>query len=437
MSRRRASSLACLALVAALAAGCGDEREVVRVGVLVDCTGLIAASHDMSLAGAALPLLERGGHLARGGLENGAAGAVVGNRELELIPACTELTYTHLMIAATRRLIEEQHVDVVLGPVGTPEGVVFRDLAAHYPNVTFMSGAALAQQETLRDPQANLFRFTFDGPQSVAGLGAYAYDVLGWRRAVVVAEPYDEGWERVAGFVTEFCALGGKIVERDLTALLTPDPSAAARRHASADGVALIANFYSPSPYLGAYFRIAKPLGRRLVVAGNVFVDSNLAPKGIDLTGTIVAGPVPLDPAVPSMMAYEQSFARRFPALPPGTAHNPFVMPFYTEVEALATALEQTDGTLGEGQDRLRRALAGLVLDAPQGAVRLDRNRQATGHGYLERIVRSGSGGIIVKGVRTLDGVEQSFGDAFTATTPPPSAAQPVCLRRPPPSWAG
>ena len=214
MSRRRASSLACLALVAALAAGCGDEREVVRVGVLVDCTGLIAASHDMSLAGAALPLLERGGHLARGGLENGAAGAVVGNRELELIPACTELTYTHLMIAATRRLIEEQHVDVVLGPVGTPEGVVFRDLAAHYPNVTFMSGAALAQQETLRDPQANLFRFTFDGPQSVAGLGAYAYDVLGWRRAVVVAEPYDEGWERVAGFVTEFCALGGKIVER-------------------------------------------------------------------------------------------------------------------------------------------------------------------------------------------------------------------------------
>ena len=137
------------------------------------------------------------------------------------------------------------------------------------------------------------------------------------------------------------------------------------------------------------------------------------------------------------MMAYEQSFARRFPALPPGTAHNPFVLPFYTEVEALATALEQTDGTLGEGQDRLRRALAGLVLDAPQGAVRLDRNRQATGHGYLERIVRSGSGGIIVKGVRTLDGVEQSFGDAFTATTPPPSAAQPVCVRRPPPSWAG
>ena len=236
MTRQLASSLAWLAIVAALAAGCGEKREVVRVGVLVDCTGLIAPSHDMSLAGAALPLLERGGHLARGGLENGAAGAVVGNRELELIPACTELTYTHLMVAATRRLIEEQHVDVVVGPVGTPEGVVFRDLAAHYPNVTFMSGAALAQQETLRDPQPNLFRFTFDGPQSVAGLGAYAYDVLGWRHAVVVAEPYGEGWERVAGFVTEFCALGGKIVERDLTALLTPDPSAAASRHAAADG---------------------------------------------------------------------------------------------------------------------------------------------------------------------------------------------------------
>lgn len=438
MRRRLSHAVAGAALLLLLGAtACDRERDVMRIGILADCTGLIGQTREMTLAAAALPLLERGGELAEGGLVNGVVGARVGDRDLELVPECTELTYAHLMIAASRRLIEEQRVDVVVGPIGGPEGVVLRNLAERYPDITFLSGASIAQEVTLSHPQPNLFRFTPDGPQSVAGLGSYAYRDLGWRTAVVVAEGYNEGWELAAGFVAEFCALGGNIVERDFATFFAPDPTAAAKRHAAAEGVALFATFFPVVPYLTAYAKVAHPLERRLVLGGGSFFDeANLAPKGVDITGVILGGYVPLDPGVPSMTAYRDSFEAAFPSLPAGIAAGPAVLPYYTAVEALAAALEQTGGEIGIGQRALRDALTGLVLDAPQGAVRVDANRQATGHVYLERVTRVRDGKATLTAVRSLDGVEQGFGGIFTGTTRPPSAADPECERHPPPHWA-
>ena len=438
MRRRVLPAVAAIGLLLALGAtGCGQQREVVRVGVLVDCAGLISQLRELTLAAAALPLLERGGELSDGGLVRGARRGRVGDRELELVPECTEITYAHLLIAASRRLIEEQRVDVVVGPIGGPEGVVLRDIAARYPEVTFLSGASVAQEVTLRDSQPNLFRFTPDGPQIVAGLGAYAYRDLGWRRAVVVADGYDEGWEFAAGFVAEFCALGGEIIERDFTTFFLPDATAAAKRHADADGVALFANFFPVVPYLNAYAAVASPVERRLVLAGLSFVDqANLAPKGVDLTGVVLGGHVPLDRRFSSMDSYRESFKAAFPEFPPGAPEGPSILAYYTAVEAIAAALEETGGELGRGQRALRDALSELVLEAPHGVVRLDRNRQATGHIYLERITRVADGKATLTGVRLLDGVEQGFGGIFTAKTRPPSTTDPACERRLPPHWA-
>ena len=93
---------------------------------------------------------------------------------------------------------------MVIGPVGEPEGVLVRRLAARYPDVTFVLGASSAQEATLSDPQPNVFRFVADGAQSTAGLAAYAYRDLGWRRAGLVMDPFPRelgGGGRVRGRV--------------------------------------------------------------------------------------------------------------------------------------------------------------------------------------------------------------------------------------------
>ena len=109
------------------------------------------------------------------------------------------------------------------GPFGGPESGAFREIARRNPAVTFLSGVTTAQEVTLRGSPTNHFRFTPDGAQTTAGLGTYAYRDLGWRTAVVVGEPFTDGFETAAGFIAEFCALGGTIAARDWFSLVLPD----------------------------------------------------------------------------------------------------------------------------------------------------------------------------------------------------------------------
>jgi branched-chain amino acid transport system substrate-binding protein len=425
-------ALAILLTVAGI--GAGDSRDPIRIGVLTDCAGLLAQSHQPVLAGAALPLVERGGTRHDDG---SVSGAEVRGRPIELVPACTEFTYLHVLTFATRRLIEEDGVDLVLGPIGGPEGVVFRDLARHYPDVTFIEGPSLPQEATLRDPQPNLFRFTPDGAQITAGLGTYAYRELGWRRAVVVGEPFSDGWELAAGFAAEFCALGGGVVERDWQSLLVPDPSAAARRHArTADGVVVLSSI-APVAFLAAYVREVGALSTRTLLAGPAFLDPrNLSSPGVDLEGVVLGGYIPLDPGMGSMRDFLSRLERVFPELPPGPAKASAVMPVYTAMRAVLTALDETGGELGDHQRELRAALSSLELAVPQGTIRLDRNRQAVAPIYLQRIARRPGGTLELETVRTIRDVEQTYGGIFTATTPRPSPTEPACQRRRPPAWA-
>jgi ABC-type branched-subunit amino acid transport system substrate-binding protein len=432
--RRRCVAFAIvLGLVLGAAPGCSGESEPLRVGVLADCAGFLESLRDVTLASASLPLLERGGtRTAEGGAQARIAG-----RRLKLIPACTEFTYLHLLILATRRLVENDKVDVVVGPIGATESVVFRRLAARYPDVTFIAAQVGAQETTLKDPQRNLFRFTSAGPQNSAGLGSYAYHELGWRRAVVVGDGFDPGsWGLAAGFVSEFCALGGDVVERDWFALSKPTPAAA--RHASeADGVLLAAPLASPAPYLTAYSAAGGALASRLLVAGSTFLDRrNLTVPGVDLNGVVAGGSIPVGSGGARLREFRSSFADHFPQFPATTAQDALRIPEYTAVEALVSALERTHGELGEGQADLRAALSDGVLDAPQGKLRLDGNRQVVSPIYLERIVTRPGGGVSTRLVRRVTGVEQTFGGLFTSRSPSPSWGDPVCKRATPPAWA-
>jgi branched-chain amino acid transport system substrate-binding protein len=430
-----ALTLAVATIVATSA--CGRSEEPLRLGILAECSGLFAPTAPGALAGASLPLLDRGA--TKGDAPGEVANAHVAGRGVELVPACTEVTKFSQLIAETRRLVEAQDVDVVVGPLGTPDGVVMHQLAERFPDVTFLVGSGIAQEVTLKDPQPNLFRLTPDGGQIVAGLGAFAFDELGWRRAVVVSEGYTNGWEITSGFVAEFCALGGQVVERDYQSLFAPDPKPAARRHASiADGVALLTTAASPVAYLQAYGAdVGAALDRRLVVSGPPFYDPGaLAPPGVDTTGVVIGGFVPLDPHDEAMRSFRSALESAYPELTASVATQDPTFSTYAAVEAFSEALEATDGELGEGQSDLRSALSKIELDLPYGPVRLDGNRQAVVRTSLERITRKGDGRAEVEGLRRIDGVEQSFGDRFGSGTPSPSWIEPSCAKRDPPPWA-
>jgi branched-chain amino acid transport system substrate-binding protein len=315
-------------------------------------------------------------------------------------------------------------VDVVVGSEGPADGLVVRDYAKRHPGITFVY-AGFDVSPTVVDTAPNLFRYRVTMAQGGAGLGAYAYHVLGWRNAVTVGniEPGP------AGFIAEFCSLGGNIVRRmwadngDLAALAREIPTK------RVDGVFLPTSlFWGSEDFVDVWVRRHPDLGQWLVVGDGVLTTGS---KDRRLLGVVGANPTPWAPNVRSWESYKQELARSFP----GFKVSPIdALNIYDSVEPVVEALEQVHGDTSHGERRLMRALAHLDFQSPEGRRPLDAKHQAIGVSYLGKMARDARGKLYVRPIRTVRGVDQTFGGYFTQSRVPSRTL--ACVHGHPPAWA-
>ena len=216
LGRRLAPTvLAGLAVALALAAaGCGGAGGgTITIGVLSYCQGASSENGEQIFAGAELPLIERGAKLRGRKPSDGITDATVAGKRVRLLLGCMRYRAFDMNIAESRRLVEQDGARLLIGTLTIQNGEVERDYAWREPGIAFLA-TDFMNSVTLTHPAPNLFRFEPDMAQSVAGLGAYAYHELGWRRVATIGENDSAGYGQVAGFEAEFCALGGNIAER-------------------------------------------------------------------------------------------------------------------------------------------------------------------------------------------------------------------------------
>jgi branched-chain amino acid transport system substrate-binding protein len=431
-----------VAVVAAAlaAAGCGSGgSDTVRIGVLADCSGLFGPLRDLELAAAELPLLERGARAEGSKPSDGVTDAHVAGKRVELVPGCSEWGTYRVLIAGARQLLEQDAVDVLVGPSGESDGLVLKELARRYPAVAFLPAESRAPETTLRRPAPNLFRFQPDAAQLAAGLGSYAFHDLGWRTAAVVAGDYVLSWPEVAGFAAEFCALGGRIVSETWTPAAAPMSAAlAANVPRNADGVALLPGiaFVDWSGFVKAYGRRHRDVARRVVLGPETLLEKANRVKAARLAPGIVGGDQGrFDRTNAVWRRMQHVLAQSFPGIVPpraSPAEWPLVVAYRNAMEAAVEGLERSDGDPA----RLKPALAHLELDGPTGRIRLDANRQAIAPVHLTRVLRNTAGKPVLQALRVVPNVEQTFGGYFGPTTPPPTATTPACHPATPPPWA-
>ena len=419
------------ALVAALAlwlgAGCGGSKsQAFRIGILSDCYGPFSTLHEVIVASAELPLLERGGGLHGKQPSSGVRGAKVVDRPVELEIGC--VAGNEDVVPEARRLVEEGGARAIVGPLDPTQGMALREYARTQPETAFLIQPSGAPELTLTDPAPNVFRFASDAAQFVAGAGTYAYRQLGWRTAAIVADDVPYSWEGVAGFVAEFCALGGRIVDRTWIPIGT-DAAAAVPRIPRADGVYLGPALSPMLGFIRRYAALHHDLSRRLISNAVLLYDPTVIAQA---KGVVVAGSLPFEPTA-AEAAYAASFKKAFPAIPPAVAINPTTVPYRDGVEALLEAFARSGGATGPP---LFAALARLELNSPMGRVHLDANRQAVSPNYLSRVAADPKGKPAIRTVRVVPNVEQTFGGYFRPGDAPPSETSPACIERTPPPWA-
>jgi branched-chain amino acid transport system substrate-binding protein len=396
-------------------------QQEIAIGLLSDCRGRYASFREATLAGSELALVERGGSRAGPALTDGIEGVAIGGHPVRLVFGCSDTT-TASALSEARRLVDGVGVQVLIGPLGGNQGLALQEFARRRPKVAFVNGTSSAQ---LLRPAPNFFSFHTDGAGWTAGVGTYAYRSLGWRKAVVVADLEDDvfNWTQAAGFVAEFCSLGGLVVKhiwipagtQDYTRVIDQVPAAGVDGFffatypntivAFANGYGGLSGNIASKALPGSFsdFGGLKALGRRV--------------RGLVGGGAEGAG---------DFDAYMRRYRRTFPQYTTfaGTYYDIF---FHDAMAATLDALTSVHGDLSGGERRFMSALARVRLNSPLGTITLDEDHQAIAPNNLYQ------GG---KRIRTISRVDRTFGGYFKPTDPPSTLDTPACKAGNPPPWA-
>ncbi|MGH1479951.1 MAG: ABC transporter substrate-binding protein [Geminicoccales bacterium] len=335
----------------------------------------------------------------------------IGDKEIELVIGATDAS-PDSAVRAARKLVEQDQVDVVIGPLSGSEGIAIRDYAKTQPDMTFINGGSGAQETTFVNPSENFFRFNMDGAQWQAGLGEYIYNEKGYRSIATIGEDYSFIYTQVFGLAMEFCGLGGEITERFWVPLGTKDfASVIASLPDDVDAIYLGLGGGDAVNFLNQYQQAG---GEAALIGGSIMVDQTvLSSKGgakDALIGTVAAsgqGDTWEEASWQTFVTdYQEAFAPedRFPS-PSLLATN-----YYGATLAAMTALEEIGGDLSGGHDQFREVLASLELDAPNGKITLDENRQAIGTNFVTEVIEDADGNLVSQVVNVIENVNQTLG---------------------------
>jgi len=439
--------------LAAIATGCGGDEEgagqtggattggqatgeAIKIGIFANNEGPFAPFEGQTWGGAMLPLINRGATPVSGDPTKGVENAVIAGHPIEIVYGGSDAT-PDKAVEEARRLVEQEKVDILVGPLSGSEGIAVANYSKEQPGITFVNGISCAQDTTLKVRSPNFFRFHNDGTQWTAGLGDYAYNTLGWRNVVTIGDDYDFPYSQIAGFVAEFCSIGGNVSKRLWPALGEEDYSSFITQiPEDVDGFFMGVGGTGTVAFVKQYEQLRGNLADRIM--GGIFMTDPVILKelGNQVVGVVTAGMTAGDSQESSYLDYSSALDTAYPDLK-GTASSVFAYGYYTAMEAIAQGLEQVKGDLSGNQAAFMDALANLVLDAPLGPIKLDENRQAIMDNFLQQIVKDNTGDDVpdVKTIKTIPQVDQTFAGAFSPETPSPDRTNPPCKAGTPPPW--
>ena len=365
-----------------------------------------------------------------------------GGKEIETIVGSTDAS-PDSAIRAAKKLVEQDKVDVLISPLSGSEGIAVRDYSKTQPQITVINASSGAVETTYGDPSAGItpsptfYRFNMDGAQWHAGLGDYIYNVKGYKKIATIGEDYAFVYTQTMGLVVEYCKAGGQITKRLWVPLGTKDFASYIPQLLSeeVDAIYLGLGGADAVNFLNQYQQAG---GHAHLIGGSIMVDQTvLSAKGKAkdaLIGTPSASGLADNDPSPKW----QAFVKAYKQMPKeGYFKNPFGSPsllaisYYNSADAVFKALDEVKGELSDGNKKFRATLQNMVLDAPNGTIKLDENRQAIGTSFVTEVVKDDKGELVSKLVKTVPNVQQrlGFSKAVYDKFIPPGRDNPPCQK--------
>jgi branched-chain amino acid transport system substrate-binding protein len=170
-----------------------------KIGVPLPFTGVVAESAEEMRQTFEMYIDQQGGTL--GGLP------------VEVTFEDTE-TDAELVVTKTRKLIDEDQVHIISGPMLAFEGLAMLD-SVNKAEIPWVGQTGVASDDYTRLATPTLTAAAkHTASQETMPLGTYAYDDLGYRKIATLGQDYAWGWQTVGGFQYGFEAAGGDVVQK-------------------------------------------------------------------------------------------------------------------------------------------------------------------------------------------------------------------------------
>jgi branched-chain amino acid transport system substrate-binding protein len=300
-----------------------------------------------------------------------SVGNQAGNRKITMVTADEQVALADA-VAATKKVVEQDGVDMVAGYVSSPNAAGNRDYLHGLKMPTLIANAGVnSLSRAAKSPY--IYRTSFSNWQPPHPMGTYVAEKLGKKRIQLVYARYGAGLESVASFKETFTAAGGTIVGPDVA---TPFPNngdqtpfVQAIQTDKIDGIFAFMSgtdavtFLKKAAELGTLKKLSLVAGAGFFVEQDVLAAiTDAAPDGA-ITG--------LHWALTLTNKENQDFISKYSKKFNGRQADVFAVQGFDTARVIVEALNATRGITGN-KDTFMAAIAAVSFKSPRGEFKFD-----------------------------------------------------------------
>jgi branched-chain amino acid transport system substrate-binding protein len=367
-SRKRLWLGALVLTLCGVSGASGADTLPVKVGFLLSYTGITPLQAKGVNDGATLAFEEA---------QNKAGG-----RSVQILKEDTEFNPT-VALTKVRKLVEEQKVSFIVGPVGSAEAMAIRDYVAKQKVVMIIPCAFTRDITSPAKASLNIFRTVETTDQANYPMGKWLYD-QGKRNVVLVAQDYKAGHDCVDAFRAAFEKAGGKIAKEVYPPVGTMDFASflAAIDVKGADAVYSFFGGTDAVRFVQQYQEYG--LKNRIPLYGYTGIadDPYLESMGDAVLGVYSSTSYTASVNTPANKAFVAAYQKRFKESPSHYSEYGYVAG-----KMIVAALNATKGNVDD-VEKLSKAMAAASskLQAPSGPLSFDKYNQRVVNMYVQRV---------------------------------------------------
>lgn len=300
-----------------------------------------------------------------------SVGNQAGNRKITMVTADEQVALADA-VAATKKVVEQDGVDMVAGYVSSPNAAGNRNYLDGLKMPTLIANAGVNSLSRAAK-SAFIYRTSFSNWQPSHPMGTYVYDKLGKKRIQLVYANYGAGIESTGSFKETFTAAGGTIVGPDVK---TPFPNngdqtpfVQAIQTDKIDGIYCFLSgtdavtFLKKAAELGTLKKLSLVSGSGFFLEQDVLAAiTDAAPDGA-ITGLHWALTLPNKENQDFISKYSKKFA--------GRQADVFAVQGFDTARVIVDALNAVKGNT-TNKDALMTAIANVSFQSPRGSFRFD-----------------------------------------------------------------